>query len=161
VLQQDPRLLRADWDVPLLYSALIEPQFPDVELLELLLSLGCSPNERFKEKSVWQHFLLISTQALRATNLYHKEYMIAVTELLLRYGAPRLLERRVVIPNQRPGTTRVRFAYIDTLAVTYFRAAFGDEEADRLDILAKWLEVSGQKAWVNSTRYLKSWLPGR
>jgi hypothetical protein len=158
VLRHNPRLLRADWPRPLLKIA-TEALVPDMELLELMLNLGSDPNEPSDGKSVWQRWLEHHGKFIDPASPQLRMHFIAVTELLLRYGAHRLLDRRVIIAKQRPGTTRVRYAYVDTLAVTYLRASFGDEEAERLDILAKWLEVSGQKAWVNSIRYLKSWLP--
>jgi hypothetical protein len=123
------------------------------------LERGGDPNESLGDSTVWREYLRYletfgdSLQQLDATG---RQAWIDVTELLIRYGAARVLEKETIIPRQSVGRTRVRLRYRELLARRSIAAAFGEEEAARLDSISLWLEATGQNLLTKVTRTLRS-----
>ncbi|KAI9935071.1 hypothetical protein MW887_000692 [Aspergillus wentii] len=120
---------------------------PDVELVRMILEQGGDPNKAFGNSTVWRYFLEfldIFSADLQSLDEKEKEPWIEVTELMIRHGAVRVLETETVIPRQSTGRTRVNLSQRRLLARRSVSAAFGEEEAARLDLLSWWLNATGQ-----------------
>lgn len=133
---------------------------PDVELVQLILAYGGNPNEQFGGSTVWKFFMRFLDDfgdQIRLLNEDERQHWVEVTELLIRHGAVRVLEREIIVPQQLSGRTRVKLSYHKTLASDSIEAAFGAAEAARLDSLSWWLSITGQNIWTASVRYAHSW----
>lgn len=157
-LLANPGLVRVRYDRPLLDMALrrgaveedlpysYNPSTPEPQLVEMILKRGADPNEDLSGLTVWKHFLKCLDEG--ADDIYkypqdEKQKWIDVCELCIRYGAVRVVESRIHIPNQSSGRTRVKLTRTEKLAKDSFRPAFGSKEAARLDLLASRLQMTG------------------
>ncbi|KAL4910870.1 hypothetical protein BDW74DRAFT_172330 [Aspergillus multicolor] len=134
---------------------------PDPELVSLILQHGGNPNETYGDSTIWKLFLnFLSSFArdLRKLDANDRQVWVRTTELLIRNGAARVLERYTVIPEQPSSRIRVRLSYGEVIARETLAAAFGEDEADRLDSLAWRLNASGQTLFVNSVRTVRNLL---
>jgi hypothetical protein len=134
---------------------------PDVELVRMILDRGGDPNGEFAGATVWKFFMGFLDafgNGLRRLDAEGVQAWIDVTELLIRHGAVRVLERETIVPQQSMGRTRVHLSYHVVLARTSIAAAFGDEEAARLDFLSWTLSATGQNLLTKISRGLRSLL---
>ena len=140
---------------------------PNPELVQLILKQGCDPNMSCGKSTVWKcfvEFLDILGEVIAILPKQEQQPWIDVTELLIRYGAVRVLETQSIIHNQPAGRTRVRLRYREKLARDSFKVAFGEVEANRLDSLSWWMNATGQNLATNVTRSISSsvrWLSGK
>ena len=133
---------------------------PDVELVRMILDHGGDPNGKFAGATVWKFFMGFLDafgNSLRRLDAEGVQAWIDVTELLIRHGAVRVLENEVIVP-QQPMRTRVKLSSHVVLARTSIAAAFGDEEAARLDFLSWKLSATGQNLLTKISRGLRSLL---
>ncbi|KAL4778502.1 hypothetical protein BJX76DRAFT_366229 [Aspergillus varians] len=132
---------------------------PDPSLVLLILQHGGNPNGRLGKSTSWKLYLrYLSTFARELNKLDEKNLRpwVETTELLIRNGAARVLERHTIIPQQSTGRTRVRLLYRDVTARESLAAAFGGEEAERLDALAWRLDATGQSLLWNTARTVQN-----
>ncbi|CRG90151.1 Valine--tRNA ligase [Talaromyces islandicus] len=134
---------------------------PDIELVRLILDRGGDPNGKCGSSTVWKLFMGffdVVGQDLQRLDEKGRQAWIEVTELLIGYGAVRVLEREtiILIPRQSSGRTRVKLSYRQVLARSSIAAAFGEAEAARLDSLSWWLNATGQNLLTNIIRNVGS-----
>lgn len=130
---------------------------PDVEIVRLLLTQGGDPNAACGNSTVWKLFMQFFdtfADSLRLVSEDDRKAWIEVTELLIKHGAPRLLEQHTILPQQSCGRTRVRLTKRQVWAKSSISAAFGAEEAERLDTIAWQLEVTGRTLFKKLKRRL-------
>lgn len=134
---------------------------PNIELVRLILERGGNPNEEFGNATVWKRFMRYLDDLWKDFQQLDKEGLrpwIEVTDLLIQYGAVRVLDRVTISPEQSSGRTRVKLSYREVLARTSIAAAFGEAEAARLDSMSWWLNVTEQNFITNTARALRSTL---
>ncbi|RDW93949.1 uncharacterized protein DSM5745_01271 [Aspergillus mulundensis] len=134
---------------------------PDPELVSFILQHGGNPNEAYGDSTVWKLFLeFLSSFAkdLKELDDSGRQVWIGTIELLIRYGAARVLERYTVIPKQPSSRIHVKLSHREVIARDTLAAVFGEDEADRLDSLAWRLNASGQTLFVNSVRTVRNLL---
>ena len=126
---------------------------PDVELVRMILAYGADPNEEFGRSTMWKLFLKfldLCGKELRIRPTMSQPFL-EVTELLIRYGAVRILESETkysgLLIDYKPRQTLAR----DSIA-----AAFGEAEAARLDSLSWRLSATGMNLLTKSTRAMRS-----
>ncbi|PLN76738.1 hypothetical protein BDW42DRAFT_198819 [Aspergillus taichungensis] len=132
---------------------------PDVELIRLILEGGGNPNEWLENSTVWKLFLgFLDTFSsdLGCLDQQSMQPWIESTELLIHYGAVRVVESEIIVPNQSMGRTRVILGKRQILARKSIAAAFGEAEATRLDSLSWWLNATGQNIYTRITRTASS-----
>lgn len=178
-IQSTPHLVTRNYERPLLDYALrrriysidlgqseqLDPPVgglndqPDVELVRTILERGGDPNARLGGLTVWRYFMGFLDCFSSDLKRLDKESMqpwLQVTELLIRYGAVRVLESETLVPRQSSGRTRVKLGRREVFAYKSIEAAFGKEEAYRLDVLSWRLSVTGQKLYTNLARIMRS-----
>jgi NACHT domain len=146
------------------YSIAVDDQ-PDVELVRMILAYGGDPNEEFAGSTVWKFFLGFfdafgndfASNIGRPGSPVLQPWM-EVTELLIRYGAVRVLESERIVPNQSAGKTRIKLGLRQKLARDSLKIVFGEAEAARLDSLSWWLSATGQNLSTRITRSIRSLL---
>ncbi|KAL9618580.1 MAG: hypothetical protein Q9160_006691 [Pyrenula sp. 1 TL-2023] len=130
---------------------------PDVEVVRLILMQGGDPNATCGDSTVWKLFMQFFdtfADSLRRVSESDRKVWIEVTELLIKYGATRLLDQHTIMPHQSCGRTRVRLTKRQVWAKASINVAFGVEEAERLDSMAWQLEVTGQTLFKKLKRTL-------
>ncbi|OQE22821.1 hypothetical protein PENFLA_c012G09388 [Penicillium flavigenum] len=83
---------------------------PDVELVLMILERGGDPNGKLGERTVWKYFMRFLdcfSSNLQCLDKQSMQPWLQVTELLIRYGAVRVLESETTVPRQSSGRTRV------------------------------------------------------
>lgn len=150
------RMQEADHWAPKARSSL---DTPDIETVRLILAHGGDPNQKLGDTTVWKAFMRFF-DTFGAAIQQHPEHIrqrwIDVTELLIRYGAVRVLETDTIIPRQSSGKITVRVLYRQKLARESLAAAFGEGEAARLDFLARRLNATGQNLLKKITKSLRT-----
>ncbi|KOS40917.1 hypothetical protein ACN38_g8216 [Penicillium nordicum] len=134
---------------------------PNQRLILLILQHGGNPNERLGSSTPWKLYLGYLSTFAKELNQLDKSSLqpwIQTTELLIQYGAARVLERHTIIPRQSTGRTRVKLSYRDITAWDSLAAAFGATEADRLYSLSWKLDATGQSMLWNSVRNVRNFL---
>jgi hypothetical protein len=126
---------------------------PDVELVRMILAYGADPNEEFDRSTIWKLFLKfldLCGKELRIRPTMSQPFL-EVTELLIRYGAVRILESQTkysgLLIDWEPSQKLAR----DSIA-----AAFGEAEAARLDSLSWRLSATGMNLATKITRAMRS-----
>lgn len=128
---------------------------PDIEILTLALQHGADPNEMLGTSSVWERFLqYLSTfcEDIQQLDDHDNFAWIQAAELLIRSGARRTLACERYIPRQPCSKIIVRTAIREVTARSSLAAAFGEEEAERLDLLSMWRNLTGRNLLIKTIR---------
>ena len=131
---------------------------PDIETIHLILDQGGNPNEKYADSTVWKLFvryLYTLSPNIRSHDAGARQKWIDVTELLIRYGAVRVLESEHYVRARSSARTKINLGYRENLARDDIAAAFGEREASRLDSLSWSLNATGRNLITNVTRGLR------
>ena len=105
---------------------------PDFELVRTILTHGADPNQAVGDSTVWKlfmQFLDVFTADFRQLMDHEPQSLqpgIQVTELLIRYGAVRVLESETRYPQQSSGRTWIRKTLHEKLAQSSIAVAFSE-----------------------------------
>jgi hypothetical protein len=138
---------------------------PDIEVVRMILDQGGDPNEAICGMTVWHRYLLLLDKLGEGVTLGESlkrqkdadwQIWIDVTELLVRYGAAWVVEwdASPIAAIHPFRSTRGRLRKVSAW-LSVFRA-FGDKEADRLQEISNWLQLTGQNLLTKVTRNLWS-----
>lgn len=132
---------------------------PSIDTVQQILELGADPNEQCGKSTVWRLFmeyLDVFAEDFRKAEVTVLQQWLSVVELMISYGAARILESDTFVPNRLSGRTRVRLITRQKFARDSINAAFGSKEAERLESLAWWRSVTGQNVVTGVVRTISS-----